>query len=192
MSTYLQLQSDFSNWAKRSDLASQLSTFVALFESKAGRKLRTRKMESSFTGTIASSLIALPSDFSSFKSIWPVQYPDAPLQAKSLEVVVRQYRDSGVPTMYAVDGTNVRFDGSGDVAGVYYAAIPSLASNGTNWLCTQAYDAYLFGALAEAALYALDPQRAGVYAARCDQILAEVARDDQRQKFGGPVAVRVR
>lgn len=192
MSTYAQLQADFSGWAKRSDLDAQISTFVALFEAKAGRKLRTRLMESSFSGTIAAGLIALPADFSAFKALWPANYEDSPLMARTLETVVSQDRDSGIPSMYAVDGANVRFDGSGDVSGVYYAKIPSLSANGTNWLCTAAYDAYLFGALAEGSLYALDPQLAQVYAARSDMILNEIMRDDQRQKFNGPIAVRAK
>ncbi len=192
MSTYAQLQTDFALWAKRSDLDAQLSTFVALFEAKAGRKLRTRQMEASFAGTIAAGVVALPADFASFKSIWPANYEDSPLAARPLEYVISQDRDSGIPSMYAVDGSNVRFDGAGDVAGVYYAAIPSLETAGTNWLCTAAYDAYLFGALAEGALYGLEAQRAQVYTARSDMILGEIQRDDQRQKFGGPIAVRVR
>ena len=119
MTTYAQLQTDFPLWAKRTDLASMISGFVGLFEIKANRKLRTRRQETSFTGTInASSKIALPSDWAAFKSMWQENYESAPCRVQSLESVVASDRTSGTPTMYAIDGTNVRFNGAAEAVPV--------------------------------------------------------------------------
>ena len=193
MTTYAQLQADFPLWAKRTDLASMIPGFVTLFEAKVSRKMRTRRQETAFTGTInASNKIALPSDWVAFKTLWPTNYENSPCLVQSLESVVATARTDGPPTKYAIDGTNVRFNGSGDIEGVYYAAVPGLVANATNWLSVAAYDAYLFGVLSEASLYELDEQRASVYLARSDAALQEVVRTDTRDRFSGQLETRVR
>ncbi len=193
MSGYFQLEPDIGFWTNRTDLGFYIPSFVALFEAKANRDLRTRKQETSFSGTIDSSnQIALPADFLAFKTLWQPGYEGTPLTAQSLESVVARRRTNGTPTMYALDGGKVRFDGSGDILGTYYAAIPGLVDSGTNWLSLVAYDAYLFGALSEAWVYLMDEQRATLYAARCQEALLSVASSDQRDSFGGPLAARKR
>lgn len=190
--TYAQLQSDFPRWSKRTDLDPLLASFIALFESRANRRLRTRQQETSFTGTIAANTIALPSGWLAFKTLWPDGYESATLKPQSLESVISRDRSSGIPTLYAIDGANVRFDGSGDITGVYYTAVPGLVANASNWLSVVAYEAYLFGVLSEAELYAQDEQRAAVYRARADSILQDVSDTDKRDRFSGPLVSRVR
>jgi hypothetical protein len=193
MSSYFQLYPDLEAWANRSDFGAYIPSFVALFEAKANRDLRTRRQETAFSGTIdGSNQLALPADFASFKTLWQPGYEGTPLTSQSLESVVAKNRTSGTPTVYAMDGGKVRFDGSGDILGVYYAAIPGLVANDTNWLSVMAYDAYLFGALAEASIYFKDEERARLYAARSNEALMSVAASDQRDSFGGPLVARKR
>ena len=193
MTTYAQLQTDFPLWSKRTDLASMISGFVGLFEAKVNRKLRTRRQETSFTGTInASSKIALPSDWAAFKTLWQANYESAPCRVQSMESVVASDRTSGTPTMYAIDGTNVRFNGAGDMLGIYYATVPGLVANASNWLSTAAYDSYLFGVLSEASLYQMDEERALLYQARADTALQEIINTDHRDRFSGPIEARAR
>ena len=192
MTTYAQLQADFPLWMKRTDLGTSLSGFVALFESRVGRRLRVRGMETAFTGTInASNKIALPANFLAFKTLWAGSN-DCTLKAQSLESLVDRRQVTGTPTLYAIDGISARFNGTGSVAGVYFAAVPGLVASGTNWLSVLAYDAYLFGALAEGELYSLNPQAAATYTARAESILADIAATDVRDRFSGPLVSRVR
>ena len=191
MTTYAQLQADFPGWAKRTDLAALIPGFVALFEARAGRKLRTRCQETSFAGTIASSVIALPAGFLAVKTLWADGGDNAALKAQGLEIVAAT-STGGRPTLYAVGGSSVRFNGVGAVSGIYYAAVPSLVLTGTNWLSVQSYDAYLFGVLAEASMYQMDEQRAGVYLARADGVLQDVINTDSRDRFSGPLQSRTR
>jgi hypothetical protein len=191
MTTWAQLQADFPGWAKKDDQGTLLAGFVALFESKVGRKLRTRRQETAFTGTIASDVIALPADFLAFKTLWPDGSESVALKAQSLETVA-SIPTGGRPTLYAVGASTVRFNGSGDVSGIYYAAVPGLVATGTNWLSVQAYDAYLFGVLAESAAFQLDNDRMALYMMRSDAALAEVNATDQRDRFSGPLVSRAR
>jgi len=191
--TYAQLQTDFPLWLKRTDLDTRLSGFVSIFESRVARKLRVRQMETSFSGTIdANNRVALPADFLAFRVIWPDGYQELTLRPQSLEAVLAEGRTAGTPAFYALDGTNVHFDGSGSVTGVYYAKVPGLVANGSNWLSTLAYEAYLFGVLAEAELYALNPAAAATYTARTESILSDIVTTAQKDAYTGPVAVRAR
>lgn len=186
MTTYATLAADVVSWSARSDIATKIPTMCALFEARVNRELRVRQMETSFTGTIASNLIALPTGWLEFKRLWIDGYEDNQLKPSTLESVAMSV--DGVPNLYATDGTNVRFNGTGDVTGVYYKAIPSLYADGYNWLSTLAYDAYLFGVLAEVAGYQRDDAEFQKHYARSDSILKAVAGADRR--LTGPLVAR--
>lgn len=189
MTTYAILVADVAKWSARTDLEELIPTFCLLFEARVNRELRVRRMETAFTGTIASSVVALPTGWLEFKRLWPDGYTDCPLVPQSLDDVYSS--TEGIPTRYAVDGANVRFDGTGSVTGVYYKAIPALTSvDTTNWLCTNAYDAYLFGVLAEVADYMMDDNALAKHQAKSSAILEMIRADDVRVR--GPLVATTR
>ena len=190
MTTYATLQGDFSQWAHRDDLAAKVPTFVLLFETRVNRKLRVRQMETAYAATIVANKTTLPINWAAFKALWLTGSQQHAIQSQPLETVVDRARHSARPTMYAIEGQSARFDGSGDVSGVYYATIPGLVANGTNWLSVAAYDAYLFGVLAEASLFTLDMDRATVSLMKSDGALNEVAIADSRDRFAGRLTAR--
>jgi hypothetical protein len=179
---------------KRGDLLAQLPGFVRLFEAKAARKLRTSKQEAPFSGTINTlGQINLPADFVAFKSLWLPGRNNAPLKAQALEYVLSATVAGKTPTVHCVLQSVVQFDGnSGTVQGIYFQALPSLFTAGSNWLSVLAYDAYLFGALAEAELYTENAEKAAIYTARSDAALMDVMGADQRDRFSGPLVARAR
>ena len=124
MTTYAILAADVQAWSARTDIAAKIPTMCALFEARVNRSVRVRQMESAFAGTIASNVIALPADWLQFKRLWVVGYEDQTLKPQTIEHVVRETQ--GIPHNYAVDGSTVRFDGTGDIEGVYYASLPSI------------------------------------------------------------------
>ena len=192
MTTYAQLLIDIPLWTDRTDVAAKVPSYVALFEAWASRTLRVRQMETAFTGTInASNEIALPSDFVAFKSLWISGQEGAPIRPQSLDAVVARDRTSGDPTIYAVKNGAVRFDGSGDVVGVYYADIPAIETAGSNWLSVLAYDAYLFGTLGEAQMQLGDGQ-AQASLQRAAAVISSLQGNDQRDKFTGPLVAQKR
>lgn len=185
MTTYTTLVADVAKWSARTDLDALMPTFCRLFEARVGRELRVRQMEASFAGTITANVVALPADWLQFKRLWPTAYPDCDIRAQTLEVV--RERVEGVPFYFAIDGGNVRFNGAGGVAGTYYQAIPALATavSGTNWLLTLAYDAYLFGVLAEVADYMMDDAALAKHQAKSAAIIDNIRAADTR--LNGPL-----
>lgn len=193
MTTWTQLQTDFPAWSKRSDQTAQLPGFVSLVESRFNRRLRTRQQETAFTGTIdAGGELALPTGFLAMKAVWLSGSQAQPLDAQSLDYITANRSLESQATAFAVGASSLAFDGSGDVKGVYFKAIPGLVADGSNWLSLMAYEAYLFGALAEAALYSFDAERAAAYYGRADALISELISNDQRDRFSGPLISRKR
>lgn len=193
MTTWAQLQTDFPLWNKRSDQTARLSGFVALAESRFNRKLRTRQQETAFTGTIdAGGELALPAGFLAIKSVWLPEHQDDPLHSQGLDYITANRHLGQRPFSFAVGASALAFDGSGDVEGVYFKTVPGLVGTGSNWLSAIAYEAYLFGVLAEAALDAQDGERAALHYSRSDAAITEVTSNDQRDRFAGPLISRKR
>ena len=186
MTTYATLAADVQSWSARTDIADKIPTMCALFEARVNRSMRVRQMETAFTGSIVGSVIALPAGWLQFKRLWIDGYEERTLQPTTVERI--RFNDEGIPKNYAIDGTNVRFDGAGDVSGVYYKSIPSLYADGYNWLSVAAYDAYLFGVLAEVYEWLKDDAGFQKNFARSTAVLDSLAGSDKR--LSGPLVAR--
>ena len=186
MTTYATLAADVQSWSARTDIADKIPTMCALFEARVNRSMRVRQMEAAFTGTTVDNLLPLPTGWLQFKRLWVDGYEEKTLLPQPLEFVTR--KTEGIPNLYSVDGTNVRFNGDGSITGVYYKAIPSLYADGYNWLSVAAYDAYLFGVLAEVAEYMKDDAGFQKNFARSTAVLDSLAGSDKR--LSGPLVAR--
>jgi len=67
ITTYAELQTAVGAWLHRSDLTGIIPDLITLGEKRIFRKARCRVMESALTGTIASGVIAVPSDYLEIK-----------------------------------------------------------------------------------------------------------------------------
>lgn len=185
---YTQISAKVAQWMNRDDLTARIPDFIELTDERLNRHLRVRQMEVSLPATaIVDNTITPTVDVIDAKALWVPNYERQPLVAQSLESVVANGGD-GTPTMYAWDGSRLRFDGSGSVQGVLYARIPALATATTNWVSEGPWSLYLFGALIEAALYVGDDP--SIWQMRFDQALSEVQGNDQRRS--GPLVARPR
>ena len=193
MTTWTQLQADVIAWTDRTDISAKISRFVSIFEDRLRRNLRVAQMENDISGTInASNEIAKPADFLAMRAIWPTAYPAQQLHPQSLESVIAKDRTSGAPSIYAVKADAFKFNGSGDVVGVYYQDIPGIEANASNWLSVSAYDAYLFGTLSEAWDYIGDDAKAQKYLQRSAVVIDSIGASDQRDRHHGPLVARKR
>ena len=185
---YTQIQSEIASWLNRDDLTEKIPTFIELVEARLNRMMRVRQMETAMASTaIASNIITPDADTLEPKVLWRPGFEQLPLKASPLEMVIAN-GTTGVPTMYAWNGTDLYFDGTGNIQGVLYEKIPPIATNTTNWVGDSYYGLYVFGALAEAALFIGDDPTA--WLARFDQIANEMRVNDQRMH--GPLAVKAR
>ena len=72
-----------------------------------------------------------------------------------------------------------------DVELLYYAEVPALASNATNWLLTAAPDVYLYGSLMHSAPYLQDDARLSVWAQLYSSSVVRLNEASQYAKYSG-------
>lgn len=178
ITTYSELKTAVANWLGRDDLTSRIPEFITLAEAKLNRGLRYYAMEkrSSISVNLSSDepqYISLPDDFQTPIRIY---LPDETGQPR-IEFVNRErageyatlYTTAGQPLYATLFGDEMELipvpDDSYRIEMIYRALVPPLTdSNETNWLLTIAPDAYLYGALLEAAPYMVDDARVEVWA----------------------------
>lgn len=179
ISTYSELVASVANWLVRDDLTSRIPDFVTLAEAKLNRELRYfgREKRSSISVNTAATepqYISLPDDFYAARRVYLPDETGKPrlefvdqIRASEYSAI---YTSAAQPRYYSVFGDEMELiptpDDSYRVEMVYRALIPALSdSSPTNWLLTIAPDAYLYGALMEAAPYMMNDDRVAVWAA---------------------------
>lgn len=201
--TYAQLQTAVANWLARSDLTDRIPEFITLAEAKFNRDLRCAQMETRSYATVniaatEPEFISLPGDFQTMRRIRLSSVSGKP----RLEFLSGQqaddyrygmYNDSGQPTHFTIFGDELELIPTPSEAFViemvYRANVPALASNSTNWLLTLAPDAYLYGALMEAAPYMDEDERVGTWAAGFKYAMDGLNKLSMDQIYNaGPVA----
>ena len=208
ISSYSELKTAVANWlGGRTDLTSRIPEFIALAEAKFNRELRCAQMETrSYTTVNTASdepeFITLPGDFQTMRRIRLSSETGKP----ALEFVSSQQMDSfryeranvsGVPAYYSILGTELELFPTPDedytVEMLYRANLEALSdSNTTNWLLDIAPDAYLYGALLEAAAFIKDDERIPVWIGGLKTALDGLNRVSFEQTFAaGPAAVRI-
>ena len=101
----------------------------------------------------------LPAGFLEMRSIFLQTSPQQQLSPVTPEIYNSSWMSSasGAPEAYLLEGDCIRFAPVPDAAYAaqmgFYRKFPALAAASTNWLLTNKPDAYLYGALLEAAIY---------------------------------------
>lgn len=193
LSTYAELKTSVASWLNRDDLTTYIPDFVTLGENRIYRELRIRTMEESINSTIASGVVALPSDYVELKYAYvdgsPVQY----LKRTNAQTLIEQYptRSSDAkPLHISVDAGNFIFgpypDSDYTIKGTYYKRLPALSdANTTNWFTTNAPGILLFSALCEAESFLKNDDRIPQWQAKYEQEKAGIEQEEQRERFSG-------
>lgn len=193
LSTYAELKTSVASWLNRDDLTTYIPDFVTLGENRIYRELRIRTMEESINSTIASGVVALPSDYVELKYAYvdgsPVQY----LKRTNAQTLIEQYptRSSDAkPLHISVDAGNFIFgpypDSDYTIKGTYYKRLPALSdANTTNWFTTNAPGILLFAALSEAEPFLKNDERVTLWQAKYEQEKAGIEQEEQRERFSG-------
>lgn len=199
LTTYSQLQAAVLNYLHRSDtqLSARIPDFISLTEAKFNRKLRTRDQEthnSSFV--VAAQYVSLPTDFKELRSIHISGDTGGTLDFMDLQDMSNRYpySSTGVPKFFCITGSQFRFAprpaGSYTAVLDYYAAITPLSDAApSNWLLAAHPDAYLYGALLEAAPFCKNPDL-GTWAALFKAVMVDIGSADEDSKYTGPLAMR--
>ena len=164
LATYTDLQAAVAAYMARADLAANTPDFITQSEAIMNRVVRTPQMEASATASISTNYVTLPADFLEWISAQWVGTRTADLrfvEADAEEWRFR-YRAGLDPTMFTVLANSlfIRPAAPGYVVLYYYQKIPTLVTNGTNWMMTNHPDIYLSLSLFFANVFVLNDQRA--------------------------------
>lgn len=179
LSTYTGLKAAVADWLDRADLTTQIVDFIALAEADMNRKLRVQRMiqRSAPTITSGNEVVSLPANFLeaiTFRLTDGTAYYD--LKPAALEQIVDWQADSttaATPEVYAIGGTSsgreVQLYPAPDQAYTarltYYGKPDALSGSvATNWILSEAPDAYLYGTLLQAAPFLRDNDQASTWA----------------------------
>ena len=197
INSFSTLKTAAQNWIDRTDIADRVDEFITLGEARIYRKLRIRAMETALSDTIASGVIAVPSDYRALKHAYVNGTPVQWLEQQSTEFIIENYptrSSTNKPKFIAQDGGNFIFgpypDSAYTINGTYYAALTALGTgNETNWFTANAPDLLLFATLAEAAGFEMNDEKEVKWATRFERAIADIQKEDNRQMRGSKRAV---
>jgi hypothetical protein len=187
---YDTLQTEVADWLNRGDLDEQIPGFIQLGEQTLRRKVRGAYTE---TGILAldDGLVQLPSDVGTVEQVLLESsgrvYPLT--QVPLAELLIKRGSTTGRPGYYAIVQDDIWLGPAPDqtyTATVVYEPWLALSTTQTtNWLLDTAPDAYLFAALLAASPFLKDDARAPMWSAGLDQIILDIQRRTERQRYGG-------
>lgn len=158
LSNYTDLKAAVATWLHRSDLTTEIVDFIALGESRLNKTLRLLQMETtaSLSLTSGNSSVSLPSGYLEHIDLRYDADLYRPTQKSQAELSRVKSDGSGQPEYFAI-GPTILFERAADQT---YALTQThykrwdIATDSTNWLLTNAPDAYLYAALLEAGAFA--------------------------------------
>jgi hypothetical protein len=199
ITNYATLQAAVADYLNRTDLTSQIQTFIQFVEADLNTRLRCREMVVRATTTSNQEFVTLPSDFLQALNLQitdgktPLRYvtldeADQIKNAKIYHKVMAYSIVDGAIELVPAPTDNVEIDM------VYYQEVPSLTDVApTNWLLTKAPDVYLYGALVHAAPFLVDDQRIGTFGQFYSQRVEALNADSDRAVHSGsPLVSKVR
>ena len=204
ITSFSTLKTAVLDWLERADDTTMAATggpvdvMIDLAEDKIYRKLRLRFMEASTSPTIASGVVAVPSDFLELKQAHVVTNPVTRLEPKNAEWIYANYPQrsaDSTPQFIAQEGEEFIFgpypDANKDVTLRYYQRPAALSlTNETNWLTTHASDILLNGALLESIGYLGMDERVPYWQAAYNEQMRELETQRRDEQFGMGQAIR--
>lgn len=186
ISTYTELQTAITNWMGRSDLSSRIPEFIALGESRLNKKLRLLQMEQTGSHSLTSgnSSLSLPTGFLEHIDMYYDTDNHHPVQYSQGELNKRKTTATGRPEYFSISDS-IYFERSSDST---YALTQrfykrwDIISDETNWLLTNAPDAYLYASLLEGAAFTRNSNNIPVWAQAYDRAVADLNRLDSRSR----------
>ena len=191
--TYAELKTAIANYLNRSDLTSDLDTFIDNVEAELNRRLRTKDMIKRATATADAQYISVPTDWLEAINVQIDSNEFSPLFQQSIESM-DVYRKSnnnstGQPVYYAMVDDTIELaptpDSQYTLQLTYYAKISSLSdSNTSNFVSVSHPDVYLYGALKHASIYLMEDERIPMFTQQFEKALEEMRLEQEKAAFG--------
>lgn len=193
ISTLAELRTAVANRLRRSDTSAYVDDWILLAETDIFRRLRVRDMETAFSDTISSGVIALPTSYVDLKFAYINASAAQRLSRKSAAWIYEKYPNrssDGQPSFIAREGSNFIFgpypDSEYTVSGVYYKNIGPVSSS-AHAVFTNNPDVYVYGSLYMAVRELKDDAGIGRWGPLYEQSLlnAQAASDKEDYSGGG-------
>jgi hypothetical protein len=193
ITNYGELKTAVADWLNRDDLTAVIPTFIDIAHAKLNRRLRVREMLQRSTANVTTQYTSLPNGFLSMRNIQlNVTTPKALEYLTSEQMDQERARGNTArePVYYTIIGETIEVfpspDASYEIELAYHKSLPALSADAdTNWLLTKAPDAYLYGALLQAAPYLKDTAETGLWLQAHDMVVSELERDSDKALYGG-------
>lgn len=191
LTTFLELKTAIANWLDRDDLTSVIPDFISLAEHQMERSVRHYKMVERSSGALDSQYSAVPADWLETIRFGISSGDTYRLEMTSLDDLMARRQSNtniaGRPKYFAHVGETLELfptpDATYTTELVYYKKIPALSgSNTTNWLLDDAPDAYLYGALMQAAPYLGEDERVTVWNSLYNAAVASLNAASEKTK----------
>jgi hypothetical protein len=179
LSDYSELIAEASHRTGLTDVASRAKMYVGMAEKALSKRLRVADMETvALISTDSSGSVDLPSDYVTTRAVFVNK---AELVRKSLSQI-KQDRAFG----YVIQGGKfVSSETETEHSLAYYAAIPSLEANNTNWLLDQEPELYLQAVMFQIHTAATDLEKAQATGAYLNSLLQGVTDTDNAARYAG-------
>lgn len=199
ITSFTTLKNAVVDWLSRDDMGSAVETMIGLAEARIYRELRIRAMETALSDTIASGVIAVPSDYLELRYAYVDGAEAVSLEPRNPEWITANYprrSSDSKPVYIARDDDNFIFgpypDSTYTIKGSYYAKLTALSSsNETNWFTTNAPDMLLYATLLHSAAYVGDDQRAQLWSLGYEDAKRLVIAQDAKERYPSGMAIRV-
>ena len=179
LSDYSELIAEASHRTGVTDVASRTKMYVGMAENALSKRLRVAEMEAdAVLTTDATGTVDLPSEYVMARAVFVGK---AELVRKTLSQI-KQDRACG----YVIQGGKfVSSETETEHSLAYYAAIPSLEVNNTNWLLDQEPELYLQAVMFQIYTAANDLEKAQATAAYLNALLQGVTSNDHAARYAG-------
>lgn len=191
--TYAELKTAIANYLNRSDLTSDIDTFITSVEAELNRRLRTKDMIKRATATADSQYLTVPTDWQEAINVEITSGEFTPLFQQSIESL-DVYRESigntaGKPTYFAMVDDSIELaptpDNDYTLQLTYYAKINPLSdSNTSNFVSVSHQDVYLYGALKHASIFLMEDDRIQMFTNQFEKALEEMRLEQEKSAFG--------
>ena len=200
ITTYSGLQSSIANWLDRDDLTSVIQDFISLAEHRMERSVRHYKMVERSTGALDSQYSAVPADWLETIRFSITDGNTSKVEQTTVSDLMDKraagLNQTGRPRFYAHVGETFELyptpDQTYNIELLYYQKIPALSGSQTsNWILDMAPDAYLYGALLQAAPYLGEDERVQVWNGLYTAAISELNAANEKTRYSG-TALRMR
>lgn len=193
---YTTLQAQIADWLNRSGVTMPVSDFITLAE--AEMKRRIRRSSTRATITISAAETTLPADVAEVRSLHlttGIAAIDKPMRNNTYAMLAsRSAANAGLtgrPTDFALMGQTLLVSPAPDqsyTASIYYfrQLTPLAVDATTNAILTEAPDAYLYGALLQAAPYMEDDTRILAWQTKFRNAIAQLNQVAADEDYGAP------